>query len=136
MCSYLRSIRQTWVSLDFPEPQGSMRYLDARTTPWTPPMSGASGCSTEVETNTQAPLVRSVLHVLKYQQIIFNVRGIIYPIHVFMTLWQLPVTCSSKETSFHNLLIIRKHFVSELIEKCEKILPWYYMISQSYPSME
>ena len=52
-------------SLDLPEPQGSIRNRDASVTPRTPPIKGASGCSTEVATRTQAPFGKSVLHDLK-----------------------------------------------------------------------
>ena len=50
---------------DLPDPQGSMRYLEARTMPLTPPsITGPSGCSTDVSTITQAPFGKSVRHDL------------------------------------------------------------------------
>lgn len=50
---------------DFPDPQGSMRYRLASTTPRTPPgRMGALVCSTEVSTTTHAPLGKSDLQDL------------------------------------------------------------------------
>jgi hypothetical protein len=50
---------------DLPDPQGSIRYLEASTIPLTPPsITGPSGCSTDVSTMTHAPLGRSVLQDL------------------------------------------------------------------------
>lgn len=50
---------------DLPDPQGSMRYLEASTIPLTPPsITGPSGCSTDVSTMTHAPLGKSVLQDL------------------------------------------------------------------------
>lgn len=50
---------------DLPDPQGSIRYLDASTIPLTPlSITGPSGCSTDVSTITHAPLGRSVLQDL------------------------------------------------------------------------
>lgn len=40
-----RSILQMWVSLDLPEPHGSIKYWESITTARTPPMSWASSCS-------------------------------------------------------------------------------------------
>lgn len=58
---YLVSIRDKCKSLDLPAPQGSIRYLDARTIPLTVSgMTIASGCSTDVSTIEQAPFLRSV----------------------------------------------------------------------------
>jgi len=50
---------------DLPDPQGSMRYLEASTIPLTPPsITGPSGCSTDVSTMTHAPFGKSVLQDL------------------------------------------------------------------------
>lgn len=54
-----------WVSLDFPEPQGSIKYWESMTMARTAPMRGASSCSTEMATSTHIPLGKSVLHVLQ-----------------------------------------------------------------------
>jgi hypothetical protein len=57
--------------LDLPDPQGSIRYLEARTIPLMPPsITGPSGCSTDVSTMTHAPLGRSVLQDLTQINII------------------------------------------------------------------
>lgn len=54
---------------DLPDPQGSMRYLEASTIPLTPPsITGPSGCSTDVSTMTHAPLGKSVLQDLSQIQ--------------------------------------------------------------------
>lgn len=63
--TYLRSALQTWVSLDLPEPQGSIRYCESITTARTPPRSWASSCSTDTDTRAHIPLGRSVLQVLR-----------------------------------------------------------------------
>lgn len=63
--TYFRSILQMWVSLAFPEPQGSIKYWESITMARTAPMSGASSCSTEMATSMHIPLGRSVLHVLQ-----------------------------------------------------------------------
>ena len=65
----LMSILLMWVSRDFPEPHGSMRYRDASTTPRTPPMSDDSGCSIDVDINAHTPRGRSVLQDLRGKQI-------------------------------------------------------------------
>lgn len=49
---------------DWPDPAGSMRNRDARIVPLMPPTGVPSGCSIEVETKTQVPFGRSVLHDL------------------------------------------------------------------------
>lgn len=54
------STRDKCMILDRPVPQGSIKYLDASTTPLTPPKSRlASAWSTDVSTITQAPRGRS-----------------------------------------------------------------------------
>lgn len=63
--TYFRSILQMWVSLAFPEPQGSIKYWESITMARTAPMRGASSCSTEVATSMHIPLGKSVLHVLQ-----------------------------------------------------------------------
>lgn len=52
-----------YVSLDFPELQGSMRYLDNNTFTLTP-RTGAQSWSTEELKRAQAPLDKFVLQVL------------------------------------------------------------------------
>jgi hypothetical protein len=60
---------------DLPDPQGSMRYLEASTIPLTPPsITGPSGCSTDVSTMTHAPLGRSVLQDLTRIENCYYVR--------------------------------------------------------------
>lgn len=62
---------------DFPEPQGSIKYRDASTMPRTQPgTDSASGCSTDVSTTIQPPLVRSVFHDLRI--------SIIFPDYYFI----------------------------------------------------
>lgn len=56
-----------WVSLDFPDPQGSIRYLDRSTLARTP-ATGARSWSTDVSNRAQAPLGKLVLHVLQETQ--------------------------------------------------------------------
>ena len=63
--TYFRSALQTWVSLDLPEPHGSIKYCESITTARTPPMSWASSCSTDRDTRAHIPLGRSVLQVLQ-----------------------------------------------------------------------
>jgi hypothetical protein len=63
--THLVSVRTIWVTLDLPEPQGSIRNRDASTTPLTPPNTGASACSIDVATSTQEPFGRPVLHALE-----------------------------------------------------------------------
>jgi hypothetical protein len=63
--TYLVSTLDRCMMRDLPEPQGSMRYLEASTIPLTPPsITGPSGCSTDVSTMTQAPLGKSFLQDL------------------------------------------------------------------------
>ena len=52
------------MSLDFPDPQGSIRYLDRSTLVRTP-TTGARSWSTDVSKRAQAPLGKLVLHVLQ-----------------------------------------------------------------------
>ena len=66
--AYLVSTRHMCVSRDLPEPHGSMRNLDARTTARTPPSSGASLCSTDVETRMHAPFGNCVRYDLVTQK--------------------------------------------------------------------
>lgn len=63
--TYFRSVLQMWVSLAFPEPQGSIKYWESITMARTAPMRGASSCSTEMATSMHIPLGKSVLHVLQ-----------------------------------------------------------------------
>jgi hypothetical protein len=67
------STLERWTTLDLPEPQCSIRYLDARTMPLMAP--GTSGSvlnpnSTDVSTRAQPPLGKSLLHVLRNKDIL------------------------------------------------------------------
>lgn len=63
--TYLVSMRHICVSRDLPDPHGSMRKREARTTALTPPSRGASLCSTDVETRIHAPFGNCVRYDLK-----------------------------------------------------------------------
>lgn len=62
-----------WVSLDFPEPHGSIRYWESITTARTPPISWASSCSTDRDTRVHIPLGKSVFQVLEPNKPCFRV---------------------------------------------------------------
>ena len=61
-------------SLDFPVPQGSIRYLDASSTARIPPRRSALGWSIEVDIKTQAPFGRSERQDLEKNIIIYDPR--------------------------------------------------------------
>lgn len=63
--THLRSTLQMWVSLDLPEPHGSIKYWESITAARTPPMSWASSCSTDRDTRVHIPLGKSVFQVLQ-----------------------------------------------------------------------
>lgn len=56
------------MSLDLPEPHGSSRYCDSRTTPLTPASCGLSSWSIDTDTSTHTPFGISVLHVLNRKE--------------------------------------------------------------------
>uniref|UniRef100_A0A915KUJ7 Uncharacterized protein n=1 Tax=Romanomermis culicivorax TaxID=13658 RepID=A0A915KUJ7_ROMCU len=68
-----------------PAPLGSIRYLDAKTTPLTPPICGASGTLTEVSISMQPPRISNIStsHFLKDdqkpQKILASTSGMLFP---------------------------------------------------------
>lgn len=85
-----------WVSLDFPDPQGSMRYREARTTPRTSPINRAFACSTEVEIRTHVPRERFVLQDLSSEKSRVGCGTML-----FRTYWNISVWVSSFSTERH-----------------------------------
>lgn len=66
IATYFVSTLARCIIFDFPLPQGSIKYLEAKTTPLTPPKSNeASGCSMDVSITTHAPRGKSDLQDLK-----------------------------------------------------------------------
>lgn len=62
----MRSIREKCIRRDLPDPHGSIKYLEARTTARIELLPKlACLWSTEVSTTAHAPRGKSVLHVLK-----------------------------------------------------------------------